>query len=620
MTALSEIVPLKHALAHKPREPALPFLARNAVHQGCSNPRDFCLDYGISVTEVAQGKVAAITQLAVLCNVDANELRRWSPTRVSERFFTLNGELLGSMHSPKKVLRGCPLCMLEDIEAADEGVPQEVAVYTRAEHLVGYIQTCDKHNVALVEVRRPTTHDEWVDPAKGVNQLLDAIEEQPLVYRSPTAFEDECLNRVLDRPSRAPALAPFSLVTLAKACRALGADILTAEAENKAAAEDDRLCMEAGFDAVKNGEASLIPVLKHLRGATWTKYDLAARAIPNLIKNLRSMFGTGEGEAMADLIAGAAFKVFPYAEGDTFLDVVCNKRYLHTLPTASRAYPMPPRVMELFLENTPGLVVAGSLKEGKVLIDATMADELFQDRVPLIPMNQVAVMTGVKWDAVRELLDCGLLQDERDPQLEQYTTLFSLPRVEAFLADFYLGWKAVEAPSPGRVSLFTAVNRIRSQRPKFFEFIARGELSVEYLANKPPMGSIHIDIDEAYRLFYMSPNPISAEEAGKMMLVNEMSVRRMIEAGYLTNLHDKAKVNGCRFAFRVEQAEVKEFMSRFASLGEFVKRYGAVADNAVKLAKFGYSPAVDLGARSAPNCTATFYRRGVLDEVAKHLS
>ena len=608
MIALNEITRLNTALPLRARQTAMSLLACHAAYFEYSSPKDFCDDYGLSVTGIAHGDPSALQRLAALTGADFLELQKWSPVRVSERYFSINGQLLGTTKSPRVIQHGCPLCIEQQI-AANPDLPLDVAVHQRAEDVLGYLHACPVHHVAIVTVRTATKPVKYVDAARNTGELLEALRDEPRRPLAPTECELYAYDRILGDPTGSPLLDKFSLITVDRVSRALGVDILRASPETLEDSKNERLCAAAGFLALKDGEDSLVPVLTRLRDSQWLKYDLSAKAIPTLIKNIRFAITAGEAEALADLIAHAAFKVFPYDEGDTLLDARCDKRYLHTLASASRAYPMAPRVMELFLENTPGLVVAGSLSEGKVLIDADRADELFAQRVPLVAMNQVCQAAGVKWEFIQELIDAGILQDETDEQLNDYPTLFSKPRVTAAIDALTANWRVVKTPGANRVPLHVAANKIRTTRVAFFKFFRNGKISVERVEGKAPLASILIDMDEAYAAFYGSEFSISAEEAGAMLRVNRDSLRRVVDAGHLTNLHQVAKEHGCRFGYRVDRREVDAFLERLAPLSEVADLLGRPGINSTHLSKLGLSPTIDMGERAQANCTATFYAR-----------
>lgn len=116
MTKRTTASPLRTNL--RDREPAFALMSRLAAIGGTSAV-DFGSDIGVPFGKVLKGSTPALQRLMALTGSQPDAFHVWTPTLVGTAKRSVNGHLFPIRPMLTPVVRGCPNCLLEDINGSE---------------------------------------------------------------------------------------------------------------------------------------------------------------------------------------------------------------------------------------------------------------------------------------------------------------------------------------------------------------------------------------------------------------------------------------------------------------------------------------------------------------------
>jgi len=421
------------------RETGQSYLGRLTGYYSCVSMREFCRDFGLDLSGIQRGLPTALRDLAELTASDINELLRWTPERVSEKVHRLGAVEFDVRTGPRLEIRECPKCAAEHIDA-NPHLPPGLAVYSRAEWVVGYIDTCDAHNVLLLRFRDDPKEIERTDPSYIRAMALDEIQRSNVVAARPNSFERYALAKIRgEEAGPVDLLDKISLRHAVKLCTHLGRDLAGTQAGK---ASDLRAFRQLGFEALEQGYKGLEEIfLSMCRKLTVS--DRANSVVPSTLYFLSSDISS-ELSIFRKIISSIFFKILPYEKGDILLGEICIERNMHTFYSAHQAYDVPRWLLRRFVQYTPGLATRYNARFNDAVIRKDIADTLFANRAPFISGWKVCKMHGYnsihKPEYINTALASGIISRLPDLAMSSGPYLTTLKQandeIEAFSTRF----------------------------------------------------------------------------------------------------------------------------------------------------------------------------------------
>ncbi|WP_299970228.1 TniQ family protein [uncultured Roseobacter sp.] len=136
---------LRLSVAPFPGEPAHSIVSRIAARNGASFAQDFCADMNLSWKAITSGDQAELTDMAFLAGLSIRELGSSSVRTSDHHNYDLNGEHLTAKTLDRGVLKVCPQCLLEDMDASGP-----LSRHCRVEWLLNHYQVCHIHGALML--------------------------------------------------------------------------------------------------------------------------------------------------------------------------------------------------------------------------------------------------------------------------------------------------------------------------------------------------------------------------------------------------------------------------------------------------------------------------------------
>ena len=327
MTPLALTVPLSRG------ETATSFASRLAARNGSRYVQDFVQDMGLSWRAVVAGEAETLAELAVLGSIDLTALERYA-FRLGEE----GRRHVGPESVHHKMLRHirqhvCPLCLRE----ADD--------FTRGAPVTWQLEPvrrCPVHSVALVELAP-------AEPPRSIHDLAGRVHDDRALIRAAardrepipiSAFDRYLTERVLDGRRGASWLDGSDLHSLWRASETLGTILLHGPSVrlDRLRPEDLSAAAAAGFDAISGSRADLTETLQMIhRGSTGERGGFYSEFRPFAIWIGKLHRGPGSTDVL-ETVRDFVEQTYPVGPGEDVLGRPCQRRHVHSVMTAARAY------------------------------------------------------------------------------------------------------------------------------------------------------------------------------------------------------------------------------------------------------------------------------------------
>jgi hypothetical protein len=319
------------------------YASRLAVCNGYDFSKDFCLDLGMSLQDIANGELEALSKLSVLGGVSLCALHRNAIERLDKGVYTVAGEAFNQRWINVSKLRFCPDCALEDLSH-----PERHGFVQRAKWVIPFIRTCNIHNKALINVN-PESHtrgyhdysgrlrDLGVKTIQNHSEGASAPSTKLELYLS-NRLEGECVNSWIDS---------LNCNTIGCASEALGI-LLTFGPKalpGKLSQSELSLATDAGFECIAKGRVNILQRLeKHRLNLNYTHYY--GRGTYGYFYNWLEQSHSDLFDGMRDIMREHIIHNYPIGYGDVVLGKQCRKRILHSIKTATEEINILPRTLE----------------------------------------------------------------------------------------------------------------------------------------------------------------------------------------------------------------------------------------------------------------------------------
>ncbi|MBU2936509.1 MULTISPECIES: TniQ family protein [Pacificibacter] len=336
----------------KPRETLISFLSRLSASKRAS-AKDFAYDMGGSfkrILNLDEEALSLLCQWGNLSNSDLNELLSWTGEGVGNIRMRFRGEIFVSRALRNPVIRGCPVCLREDVQTY--GISPLEAMAMRGDWLLREVVICVKHEHPLVPLWRADKVTDRDDIGARLMEILDEILkggfDRPKEKASPY---DIWLDGRLEDGRDSTWLVDHSLYAASTFCRLLGAamlDLTIADISNNA--RNLRTAQAEGFEIARQGTPQIRAAL-----------DALVERATGVQDGQRKVFGQLFVKLSQDYLEEDTFAIFrkclrdcilanwPISRGEIVLGELVPERLLHSLHTAAKETGVGFKVINQFL-------------------------------------------------------------------------------------------------------------------------------------------------------------------------------------------------------------------------------------------------------------------------------
>jgi len=330
MTILPSLSP---APSH--RETLYSYLARLASAWRTTAP-ELTYDMGAPFKRFLEHDDAAFEVLADWAKLDSEtieELLSWTGIRAGNVRMKFRGELYTSRALRNPVMRGCPVCLREDVIDADS--PASSNMVMRGHWQMREANLCVKHGHPLVrlwEAATPRARFEMGARLREIEaDILSGAFDQPT--RNPSAY-DLWLDQRLEDGSDDTWLKDHSVFAVTTLCRFLG-EVLPSECVNDNA-QGSGAIHAAGFTVIVNGKTAIRAALDQIVSRAAGSFYEPPMIFGNLYSRLkREYIGEESFDPFRDILRECIFANWPVAAGEDILGEALQSRRLHSLRTAA---------------------------------------------------------------------------------------------------------------------------------------------------------------------------------------------------------------------------------------------------------------------------------------------
>ena len=373
----------------------------------------FAEDMGMSLKRIAKLDENTIKTLAELGGLDVSareELVSWSGNGVGDVRTLFRGEEFGSRAVRGLTVRGCPICLREDVEVS--GLSANRAMAMRGHWQLRDAHLCVRHHHPLVELwtaKDPRQRsDIWSHLGLIADQLLDGAFDQS--RRLPTAY-DLWLDKRLECGSDPTWLAGQSLYASITFCNLLGEEILRGIAHVDAIpAIDHAAAVAAGFDVVKQGRIALRASLDDLAARASGAGDKPNKAFGDMYRHLGRTYIEDESFApFREILRECILDTWPAAAGVSIMGTVLQTRRLHSISTASEEIGVGTAVLARFMESAGITEIGDPRPFARRTFDAIENADFLLDIQSLVGSPEFRRLIGATISQFNALVEDGVI-------------------------------------------------------------------------------------------------------------------------------------------------------------------------------------------------------------------
>lgn len=390
------------------RETHLSFLSRIAALKGACGP-EFCYDMGTRFRALTIQEPDALDKLQYwggLSDEELAELISWSGSSAGNAQIEFRREILPAKAMRNAVLRGCPQCLFEDMEAADDPLEQ---LAIRGHWQFRETRICLRHAKQLVplwDIRHPV---ERYDYGHNFREILQSLKQKALHAEDVDITPyDLWLDQRLENGKDKTFLADNPLYAAAYFCRLLGAE-LTQGNEDTA--------HQVGFSAASKGEASLLAAFEQLSRRATGALDEPSKAFGKLYTVLAFDLKTDVSfDPFRELLRRFILSNWQVSAGTCLLGRTLHERRLHSVTSFAKTCGIGPKLARSFLADAGIIDPDDQRPNNRILFEPDRAADLEALIPQLVGPQEMQTAIGATKAELRALKDEGVLA-HRFPRL-----------------------------------------------------------------------------------------------------------------------------------------------------------------------------------------------------------
>ncbi|WP_349540478.1 TniQ family protein [Sagittula sp. NFXS13] len=574
----------------RPREPAFAFLSRLAAAGGVSAV-DFGQDVELPFAEIAKGIPDALRQLERLSGNEEGRLAAWTPLACEGHRRSINGHRFPVRPLLTSEVRGCPVCLREDIAASS--LEPHRAMTFQAHRLIHHVSLCVRHQTSLVPLWKDTAPSLRYDTAQRFREIADEIASGAMDgdARAPTEFEVWFDRRLAGEPHNETWLDEHPLHAASVFCRLLGYALLRLHdlKPRDVAPKWEHLTYDAGFAVAYKGEAEIIAHLQQLNALAEPRIGPKA-AFPVLYDRLsREHRDDPDFKPYRDVLARHLLDSWPMGPGDDLLGEPVEFRRLHSVRTASEETGIDMRRLRKMLEAAN--LIDPNMPDNWATFDAQAAQKLLAPMVSFVSAKQFSEMHGINRSQFDLLVEDGILT----PALPNAKSknVWDPRDGRAFLDGLLSGAEIIQQAQHGWETISKAAQRLKIRPAAIIHAIRRGRIQrVARNVQFHGYGSVHVYHEEVAQVLGADePAALSLELFAKSVgLAQPVFLNRLVRDSHVPSTEMRNPRTKAMQRY-ITGKDAAVFHARFVTLRTLAKARGVAWQKlAAKLRDAGVLP------------------------------
>jgi len=391
------------------RETVYSYLSRLAATWRTEVP-DLARDMGAPFKHFLEQDAEAFEILADWANLDAHQLKEmlsWTGIRAGNVRMNFRGEQLVSRALRNPVMRGCPVCLREDVEGHVGSAT--AAMVLRGDWQMREVNVCVRHSHPLIPLWGSDNPRDRYDIQARLREIEDDILsgalEQPA---TPPSLYDLWLDRRLLDGQDETWFRKLPLFAATTCCRLLGHAL---PMENQTEGTPDPGSVHAaGFNVARHGETAIRKALDQIAAAATGHLDEPNKAFGALFTALNRDYAEEDGFGpLRRILRESILDHWPIAPGEVLLGEVVTERRLHSLVTAAKEIGVGANIIEKFLIEADAFCGQGFRPRSRRVFDAHAYAELLAEIPTLVSSPSMRKAMGATKSELAALKEEGLL-------------------------------------------------------------------------------------------------------------------------------------------------------------------------------------------------------------------
>lgn len=402
-------LPISHPLPI-PRETLYSYLARLAATWR-TDAQQLAYDMGASFKRLMDQDDEALEMFSSWAKLSPKvmaEMLSWTGMRAGNVRMQFRGELYVSRALRNPVVRGCPMCLREDVAETDR--PAHKVMAMRGDWQFRDVMICVQHSHPLVPLWQTEGLRDRFDIGARLQEISGEIlsgkfDQAPWV---PSDY-DLWLDRRLQDGSDTTWLAGHPVFVVTTLCRLLG----QALSKFDSAEGGDEFCHDhsRGFDIMKAGKTAIREALDQIAAMATDAQDEPSKTFGPLYTRLnRDYVKEADFDPFRKILRECVLDHWPYASGDVILGEALPQRRKHSLRTAASEIGVGAKVLEHFLVEAGAIVANDPRPDSRRLFDAHAYTDLLAEIPTLVgPIAMRQAMGATKMELIA-LTEADLLR------------------------------------------------------------------------------------------------------------------------------------------------------------------------------------------------------------------
>jgi len=559
--------PLALTLPLGEAETALSLASRLAALNGASRMLDFCTDMGMSWRQLAKGHPATVRTLALLADVDAEQLLHWTPQFQPDRSYRLGHTRAKFTAFLRKSMRVCSACIADDIRANGP-----LGAYHRGYWSVRALRSCLIHNQVLTPIQSIGENLDRYDFAMQIDGLANLPPAQTIKAGSLQTYLMQRLHGAKgpDWPDS------LSFHVIAQSAEALGVLLINgADADRADLTEAEWIkAGQCGFDVFTGGPEALRQKLKSLQDTAWVGRSLHRQTYRVFFQWLRGRRHDESFAPVIDVVRSFIFDNFPIKLGTEILGGVCEEQKLHTIGTASLKFGITRERLGQALVYEGMAARRAQSKAAKI---AAYLPELEVRRIVSDVKNAMLIHQATRFLGFERNLFAALVTRGLIPSYVglHKNMLFRRANLEGFQRALYPKFPARRIPTEHRFGFRQLMPRLRCGFADLIELIVAGNIkTVDRDLDVLGLHGLALDIREV-RVALAVPSDIglSQMDCCDKLHLREGSTKPLVAAKLLELINVRRPITKKPIVV-ASATSIKKFDRNFISLARLAKEQG----------------------------------------------
>lgn len=561
---------------HSPGETATSLISRVAASFDV-DARSFCNHKGTSFVRVIAGDPQVFETLRQFGTALPDSLLDWSPVRKRSRTQSFRTHEFPSKVLQAPQVRGCPICLRLDAEAANE--PAHISMKMRGLWLAPHVTLCLTHKHPLIPLWYDTSPISRYDSAAHLKSLAPHILSGDLEQegREETDF-DLWIEGRLRGELGSKWLDEFQLNAAANFCFMLGNTLLRHEGITPyfILKSDHWSLYQMGFEIAGQGPDKVKEALREVQALPGNPCDGPKKIFPVLYERLAfGHAGNGAYRPFQDLLRQHMLETWPLGVGDELLGQPVTERRIHSVLTAARATGIDQRRLRKMLVATGTVRDAHSgLSDAWEIFDAAKAKPELDTLTGFIDAKAYATSISATRSQFELLVKSEILSPSiKDTKVK---AVWDPAEGHALLESLLKNAVQISQARHPWVHLAKSAQRLKIEPGPIIKAIQNGQIThIGNLAGSAGYASIHVNHEEVVRILATPhPDAKSIESFAKAVGINQPSrMRRLIMNGHtpftvMENPSTKAQQH------YLTEDDAAAFHSKFMTLRTIAQTYG----------------------------------------------